>query len=52
MSDPLSARQQGRRDFLKTGGAVTAALLAPPAAFADASTRCGRLHARMSDAPG
>src|SRR5580658_1364795 len=39
MSDPLSARQQGRRDFLKTGGAVTAALLAPSAAFADTTNR-------------
>jgi hypothetical protein len=39
MSDPLSVRQQARRDFLKTGGAVTAALLAPSAAFADASSR-------------
>ncbi len=32
--DPLSARQQGRREFLKAGGAVTAALLAPSAALA------------------
>jgi aryl-alcohol dehydrogenase-like predicted oxidoreductase len=39
MSDPLSARQQARRDFLKTGGAVTAALLAPSAAFADTTNR-------------
>ena len=34
-SSKLSARQQGRREFLKTGGAVTAALLAPSAAIAD-----------------
>jgi len=27
--NPLSARKQGRREFLKAGGAVTAALLAP-----------------------
>jgi len=31
---PLSTRRQGRRDFLKAGGAVTAALLAPSATFA------------------
>jgi hypothetical protein len=33
MSDkqPVTARRQGRRDFLKAGGAVTAALLAPSA---------------------
>jgi aryl-alcohol dehydrogenase-like predicted oxidoreductase len=31
--NPSSARKQGRREFLKTGGAVTAALLSP-AAFA------------------
>jgi uncharacterized protein len=30
-SNPLPARKQGRRDFLKAGGAVTAALLTPPA---------------------
>jgi hypothetical protein len=30
-SNPLSARKQGRREFLKAGGAVTAALLAPSA---------------------
>jgi uncharacterized protein len=30
-SKPLSTRKQGRRDFLKTGGAVTAALLTPSA---------------------
>ncbi len=33
-TQPLSARQQGRREFLKAGGAVTAALLAPSAALA------------------
>jgi len=33
-SSPFSARQSGRRDFLKAGGAVTAALLAPSAALA------------------
>ncbi|MGO9939980.1 MAG: aldo/keto reductase [Terracidiphilus sp.] len=32
--NPSSARNQGRREFLKAGGAVTAALLAPSAAFA------------------
>lgn len=31
----LSTRRQGRRDFLKAGGAVTAALLAPAALAAD-----------------
>jgi uncharacterized protein len=30
-SNPLPVRKQGRRDFLKTGGAVTAALLSPSA---------------------
>src|ERR1035438_7476728 len=30
-NQPLSARKHGRRDFLKAGGAVTAALLAPSA---------------------
>jgi len=30
-----SARNQGRREFLKAGGAITAALLAPTAALAD-----------------
>ena len=33
-TNPLSARKQGRREFLKAGGAVTAALLAPSAAIA------------------
>jgi hypothetical protein len=33
---PLAARKQGRREFLKAGGAVTAALLAPSAIIADA----------------
>jgi aryl-alcohol dehydrogenase-like predicted oxidoreductase len=32
--NPLSARKQGRREFLKASGAVTAALLAPSAALA------------------
>jgi aryl-alcohol dehydrogenase-like predicted oxidoreductase len=32
--NPASARKQGRREFLKAGGAVTAALLAPSAALA------------------
>jgi aryl-alcohol dehydrogenase-like predicted oxidoreductase len=32
---PVSARKQGRREFLKAGGAITAALLAPSAALAD-----------------
>ena len=31
--NPLSARKQGRREFLKASGAVTAALLAPSAAI-------------------
>jgi len=34
--NPDSARNQGRRDFLKASGAVTAALLAPSAMAADA----------------
>ena len=40
MSDtsPVSPRLQGRRDFLKTGGAVTAALLSP-SAFAVTSNK-------------
>ena len=29
--DPTSPRNQGRRDFLKIGGAATAALLTPSA---------------------
>src|SRR5450631_771706 len=33
-TNPLSTRKQGRREFLKAGGAVTAALLAPSAALA------------------
>ncbi len=33
-TNPLSAPKQGRRQFLKAGGAVTAALLAPSAALA------------------
>jgi uncharacterized protein len=37
-SNPLSTRKQGRRDFLKTGGAVTAALLTP-SAFASTPNR-------------
>src|SRR5208282_5931392 len=37
--NPLTARNQGRREFLKAGGAVTAALLAPSAALADTSTK-------------
>src|SRR5580692_1739864 len=31
MSEDLKVRQQGRRDFLKAGGAVAAALVAPVA---------------------
>jgi aryl-alcohol dehydrogenase-like predicted oxidoreductase len=38
-SNKLSARQQGRREFLKTGGAVTAALLAPSAAMATTANK-------------
>ena len=35
--NPLNAaRNQGRREFLKAGGAVAAALLAPSAVLADA----------------
>ena len=34
---PAAARRQGRREFLKAGGAVAAALLAPSAALADAA---------------
>jgi hypothetical protein len=37
--NPLSARKQGRREFLKAGGAVTAALLTPSAALADMSNK-------------
>jgi len=36
---PLSARRQGRREFLKTGGAVTAALLAPAAALSSTPSK-------------
>ncbi len=32
---PFAARKQGRREFLKAGGAITAALLAPSAAMAN-----------------
>jgi len=32
---PAAARKQGRREFLKAGGAITAALLAPSATLAD-----------------
>ncbi len=35
MSEKLSGLKQGRRDFLKAGGAVTAALLAPGALAAE-----------------
>ncbi len=35
MSEQLKLRQQGRRDFLKAGGAVAAALVAPAAILAD-----------------
>jgi aryl-alcohol dehydrogenase-like predicted oxidoreductase len=35
-NESISTRKQGRRDFLKAGGAVTAALLAPAALKADA----------------
>lgn len=38
-SDSNSIRPQGRRNFLKGGGAVTAALLAPSAAFAGTSNK-------------
>ncbi|MGA3346357.1 MAG: aldo/keto reductase [Terracidiphilus sp.] len=34
-NQPVSARKQGRREFLKAGGAITAALLTPTAALAD-----------------
>jgi aryl-alcohol dehydrogenase-like predicted oxidoreductase len=33
--NPLTARNSGRREFLKTGGVLTAALLAPSAALAN-----------------
>ena len=36
MGDELMGRGQGRREFLKAGGAVAAALVAPGAALADA----------------
>jgi hypothetical protein len=39
MSEQEMARTQGRRQFLKAGGAVTAALLAPAALVADAPKR-------------
>ncbi|KAA6463149.1 aldo/keto reductase [Acidobacteria bacterium AB60] len=35
MSDAIKVRQQGRREFLKAGGAVAAALVAPAAVLAD-----------------
>ena len=38
MSEKLDGRSQGRREFLKVGGAATAALLTP-SAFADTPTR-------------
>src|SRR5471030_122085 len=34
--ETMTARKSGRREFLKAGGAVTAALLAPSALLADA----------------
>src|ERR1700739_4096078 len=37
MSETLSGRRHGRREFLKTGGAVTAALLTPSAFAATAN---------------
>ena len=39
MSDKLNGRQQGRRQFLKAGGAVAAALVAPGAVLADPSNK-------------
>ena len=35
MSEAMSGRKQGRRDFLKAGGAVAAAFVAPGAVLAD-----------------
>ena len=43
-NQPLAARKQGRREFLKAGGAITAALLAP-AALADAPKALSALPA-------
>ena len=50
MSDnlPLAARKQGRREFLKAGGAITAALLAP-AGLAEAPKALSALPALPSN---
>jgi len=50
MSDnlPLAARKQGRREFLKAGGAITAALLAP-SALADTPKALSALPALPSN---
>jgi aryl-alcohol dehydrogenase-like predicted oxidoreductase len=50
MSDnlPLAARRQGRREFLKAGGAITAALLVP-AALADTPKALSALPALPSN---
>jgi aryl-alcohol dehydrogenase-like predicted oxidoreductase len=39
MSDKLNGRQTGRREFLKAGGAMAAALVAPGAVLADPSNK-------------
>jgi len=43
MSGAMSGRKQGRREFLKAGGAVAAALVAPGMALADAGKKIGPL---------
>src|SRR5206468_11887080 len=39
MDKSMSGRRQGRREFLKAGGAVAAALMAPGVALADAKKK-------------
>src|SRR5271165_994043 len=43
MGDELTGRRQGRREFLKAGGAVAAALMAPGVTLGDAPKKLGAL---------
>jgi uncharacterized protein len=43
MEQSMSGRKQGRREFLKAGGAVAAALVAPGVALADTAKKIGAL---------
>ena len=43
MGEDVTGRKQGRREFLKAGGAVAAALVAPGAVLADTSEKLGAL---------